>query len=815
MTKGKRLQLLMAGVAAVSAAPAWAQVAADSAPSATTSTPTDPSQPAPPRTDAAQDGPPALADIVVTAQKREQSLQRVPISINAFDAAAIEALSAETIGDLDTFTPGLTINDSSVTQPNYAIRGVQTDDFGIGTEPSVGIFIDGVYSGRSGASLIFFNDIARVEVLKGPQGTLFGRNTSAGAISIVTNQPVAEPMMRGTIQLGNYDKARLDVTGNTPITGNLFLRINGVVNRRDGYLRDALTGERREREDNSSGRAALRWEPSSAVDLTLAYDHDDTAKDGPTAIGISRNALSLSPYGRFSNDVIDNKETRLLNAVTFTANARAGALTFTSISAFKHFETHNREDEDGTANPRLYLDTENIERNSSVYQELRAAYTSDFVTGIVGASYFHERGRQTSAVTLLSDSVDNLLGAVADFPIFSILDSVGVPGVFGQQFREDMNNRAANESYAAFGDATFRLTDQLSVIGGIRYTHDSKRFTWLNGGFDGGGLERTGANGALYNAIIGANLFPARFVSAADFFRATVGSGGLIFDEGALEGVAFTRQESFNDVSPRFVMQYQYDPNLLVFASATRGYKAGGFNSVQINSFFAPENVWNYEAGMKSELFDRRVRLNASGFYFKYKNRQSISLEDTGGQLPQYITRSGDSRAYGIDLEARVLVMRDLTLSAVASAIDSQWVTRVERNIDISGQTTGEPRFRSVVSGHYDHRFAGSGGIFADASWSYTSRIPRNDADRDSNAAIAPFVDFSQLRKLYTARSNVNARVGWRLPGDRFTISVYGENILDDQRPRTLNTISADIFNTPYIRLDRPAFYGAELGFRF
>ena len=278
--------------------------------------------------------------------------------------------------------------------------------------------------------------------------------------------------------------------------------------------------------------------------------------------------------------------------------------------------------------------------------------------------------------------------------------------------------------------------------------------------------------------------------------------------------MTFTRHEKFNDVSPRFVVQYQYNPDLLVFASATRGYKAGGFNSVQINSFFAPENVWNYEGGMKSELFNRRVRLNASGYYFKYKNRQSISLEDTGGQLPQYITRSGDSRAYGVDLEAQFVVSRDLTLSAVAGAIDSKWVTRIERNIDIGGQTTGEPRFRGVLSGHYNHQLATSS-IFADASWSYTSRTPLNDAVRDSNAAIAPLVDFSKLGKLYSARSNVNAKLGWRLPGDQFTIAVYGENIFDDQRPRTLNTISADIFGTPYVRLDRPAFYGAEFGFKF
>ena len=757
-----------------------------------------------------------LDDIVVTAQKREQSLQDVPISINAFSAEAISALSAETIGDLDTFTPGLSINDTSVTQPSYAIRGVQTDDFGIGTEPSVGIFIDGVYSGRSGSSLIFFNDVARVEVLKGPQGTLFGRNTSAGAISIITNKPNAKPEMTATVQLGNYDKVRLDVMGNQPITDNLFLRINGVINRRKGYLTDAFTGRDREQENSSSGRVALRWEPSAATDITLAYDHDDTAKDGPTAVGISTSALSLSPFGPFSNDVIDDKETRLLNGVTLTANHRAGPFTLTSISSFKHFETHNREDEDGTANPRLYLDTENIEKNTNLYQEFRVGYDTDLINAIAGVSYFHERGRQTSAVTLLSDSVDNLLSVVADFPIFTILDSVGVPGIFGQQFREDMDNRAANQSFAAFGDATVHVTDQLSLIGGIRYTRDVKTFTWTNAGFTGGGLETTGADGALYNAILGADLFPTgTFISAADFYRATVGPNGLIFDVGALEGVPVTRRETFNDVSPRFVVQYQADPNLLIYASATRGYKAGGFNSVEINSFFAPENVWNYEGGFKAELFDRRVRFNASGYYFKYKNRQSISLEDTGGELPQYITRSGDSRAYGVDLETQFVVSRDFTVSAVAGYIDSIWTTRVERDIDISGQPTGEPEFRGVLSGHYDREIGGSGSIFADASWSYTSRVRLNDAVRDQNAAIAGVVDFGQLDKLYSPRNLVNARIGWRAPGDAYSISLYGENIFDDQRPRTLNTISADIFGTPYVRLDRPAFYGVELGLRF
>lgn len=794
---------LLAGTAALWCCPALAQSAEGQAAD------TPPAQTA---TDGGK-----LEDIVVTAQRREQSLQRVPISVNAFNAAAITALSAESIGDLDTFTPGLSINDTSVTQPSFTIRGVQTDDFGIGTDPSVGIFIDGIYSGRSGSSLIFFNDIERVEVLKGPQGTLFGRNTSGGAISIVTNKPSDRREFSGTIQAGNFKKVRADATVNLPLTDTLFLRLNGVSNYREGYLRDSLTGRRREGENNKSGRAALRFAPTDATDFVLTYDHDDTSKDGPFAIGISDSALSNDPSGPYSNDVIGDRETRMLNAVSFTATHRAGPLTLTSISSFKHFKTRNREDEDGTADPTRYFDTENREDNSSLYQELRLGLDTDRLSAIAGASYFHERGRQTSAVTFLSDSVDRLLGAVADFPVFTILNQFGGLPVFGQTFEEDMNNRAANDSYGIYGDATYKVTERLSLTAGIRYTHDLKKFTWTNGGFISPGLDGITAPGALYNGIIGADAFPdATLISVGAFLRQPfiIGPNGLVFDAGALENVPFTRRASFNDTSPRVVLQYDVDPDVHLYASASRGYKAGGFNSTEINSFFAPEKVWNFESGFKSELFDRRVRFNASGYYFKYKNRQSISLEDVGSDLPQYITRSGDSEAYGIDLDTQFVVSPDFNIGVTAGYIESKWVTRIEQGVDISGQPTGEPAFRGILSGHYKHD-VGEGAIFADASYSYTSKQRINDAIRFTDAAIASFVDFSKLGGLRSARNIVNARIGWRLPGNQISIAAYAENLLNKKYYRTLNTISADIFQTPYVRAERPGFYGAELGFRF
>ncbi|MES2056361.1 MAG: TonB-dependent receptor [Pseudomonadota bacterium] len=759
-----------------------------------------------------------LDDIIVTAQKREQSLQDVPISITAFNAEAIASLGAQSIGDLDTFTPGLSINDSSVTQPSFTIRGVSTDDFGIGTDPAVGIFIDGVYSARSGAALIFFNDVERVEVLKGPQGTLFGRNTSAGAISIITRKPVDKLEAAATLRIGNYGKHRIDAMVNVPITDTLFLRVNGVYNKRNGYLTDAVTGARYERENNWSGRAALRYEPNSDTNITLSYDHDDTDKDGPAAIGISKFALSQDPDGPFTNDVLKSREARILNAVTLTANHDFGPVTLTSISAYKQFHTSNREDEDGTNIRARYLDTENIEKNSSFYQELRLAHSSDTLNLVAGLSYFQERGRQTSRVTLFTDSVNTALGAVAGFPVFSILDSFGLP-VFGLPWREDMNNYTRNKSYAAFGDATWSVTPKLNLTVGLRYTRDEKSFAWLNDRHVAPGLDTVAAPGALYNAIVGAPLFPnAEIIDVNTFLNAAIGD--LIFNAGPLEGVRFNRKETFSDVSPRFVIDYKATDDVMLFASATRGYKAGGFNSVQINSFFAPESVWSYEAGAKAELFDRRLRFNISSYYFKYANRQSISLETVSGSgIPQYVTRSGDSEAYGVDLETQLVVSKDLKLSGVASYIDSTWLKRTERDVDISGQPTGEPKFRFVLGAHYAHRLSSGSAIFADASYSYTSRVRLNGAITDpvkgSDASIAGLVDFSKLKKLRSSRQIVNARIGWRLPDDRFSVALFADNLFDVRTPRTLNLISADTLGTPYVRMDRPRFWGVELGVRY
>lgn len=237
---------------------------------------------------------PALEEIIVTAQKRAQNLQEVPIAITAISSKTIDNLAADNIRDLAVFTPGLEV--SGNTQARFTIRGVNTSDFGVGTDPAVAIYTDGVYSTRSAAALTMFSDIERVEVLKGPQGTLFGRNTAAGAVSIITKQPAMD-RLEGAVELryGRYNKQRYTGMINVPLADTLAVRANLVVNRRDGFVTDSLTGDDYGRENNETGRIRLRWEPSSTTNVTVSYEFDRTNQDDDdVVIGLGNGQVRFS-----------------------------------------------------------------------------------------------------------------------------------------------------------------------------------------------------------------------------------------------------------------------------------------------------------------------------------------------------------------------------------------------------------------------------------------------------------------------------------------------------------------------------------------
>src|SRR5688572_6542627 len=299
--------------------------------------------------------PERIEEILVTAQRRTQSLQDVPIAMQVVDSALIKDVAAENLGDLNGFVPGLVISDGSPTQPRYQIRGIQTGDFGVGTDPAVGVYVDGIYAARSGASLLAFNDVERIEILKGPQGTLFGRNSAAGAISIVTRQPEDEFHSLLRVRVGEYGKQYYEGMLNTPIGDNVALRINGVYNKSDGWLEDAATGQDLMPEENWAGRAALRWELSDKTSATLSWDHDDLDQLARPALGLVRVQAGqtqvpfpadpttyLDPRRTpVYNDVVGNEESRRLDQLNLFIDHTFGAADFRSSTSWREFETVN------------------------------------------------------------------------------------------------------------------------------------------------------------------------------------------------------------------------------------------------------------------------------------------------------------------------------------------------------------------------------------------------------------------------------------------------------------------------------------------
>ena len=437
-----------------------------------------------------------LDRIVVTAQSREQQLQDVPIALQVVDASTIDTTAAATLGDLDSFIPGLDVSDSQATQTRFKLRGLSTDDFGIGTDPTVGVYVDGVYAGRGGGTVLPFLDVERIEVLKGPQGTLFGRNTAAGAISIITRRPTQENEGRVRVRFGNDGTRHIDGTFNVPINDAMALRVNALHDETDGWLRDDATGKSLDDGRNDALRVAYRWDISDSTRLLLSWDHEKLDQRSRPTIGIValdpvsglpefpanpshyRNPFDMPAY----TDVAGNNERRDFDGSTLQIEHDFEWGQLVSTTAWRHYKTMNRTEEDATNRQYLYIDTNNVENNTTWYQELKFSGTTDRLDWVAGASWFKENAKQNSIVDLNSSSVDTAAMYALGVPIFSVLqmvaDMYAVPvQLLGNPWTESYDNTLHSTAYAAFGDVIWHATDKLNLTFGLRYTRDQKTFT--------------------------------------------------------------------------------------------------------------------------------------------------------------------------------------------------------------------------------------------------------------------------------------------------------------------------------------------------
>ncbi|CAM5254735.1 TonB-dependent receptor [Rhodanobacter lindaniclasticus] len=348
--------------------------------------------------------PTELGTITVTAQSRSQQMQSVPIALQIVTARQIDTLAATDLSKMSLFVPGLVVSANQPTQPNYQLRGISTDDFGVGTESAVGVYVDGVYAARSGGALLAFNDIQRIEVLKGPQGTLFGRNAAAGAISIITNEPGDTLEGKLRLRFGNYGKRYGDALLNLPLNQDMALRLSVVDNQSDGWVKDAASGKRYGQDNDRGARAVYRWNITPNTRVLWSWDHEELKQPPQPAFGlIPQSAWSVQPdpnagilippypanpanylnplHAPLYNDAVGGAETRRFDGSTLIVDHSFGWGSLTSTTAWRNFNTLNRGDYDGTNHLTTYLDTTNIEHNNSWYRSSSSPAAPTWSTG--------------------------------------------------------------------------------------------------------------------------------------------------------------------------------------------------------------------------------------------------------------------------------------------------------------------------------------------------------------------------------------------------------------------------------------------------
>ena len=777
---------------------------------------------------AAQEAAPEeLEEITVSAQLRTQSLQDVPIAIQVVDRQLIEDVAAEDMSDLNGFVPGLVVSGESPTQPKYQISGIQTGDFGVGTDPAVGVYVDGIYAARSGASMTAFNDIERIEVLKGPQGTLFGRNSAAGAISIVTHQPTHEFDAFARVRFGEFNKQYVEGMLNAPLGDHVALRVNGVYNKSDGWMEDAATGRDLAPEENWAGKATLLWSISDATSVTLSWDHDNLDQLARPAIGVvALEDGSPVPYpadpatyidprkAPIYNDVVGNEESRKLDQANLFIDHSFGDIDFRSSTSYRKFETVNLEDEDGTNRIDVYFDTGNFEENESFYQEFRLSGANDKVDWVAGVSYYSEDADQASDTHTFTDAVDTLgtnLGIWDSlgipFPLYAgttqFLQANDIPvSMLGLPWREVMNNHGKFEAVAAFGDVIWHVNDKMNVTAGLRYTQDKKEFTWINGPHETPELDQIVA-GLGQMGFFDAWPIPPEAYAFSDFvFPLDTPPEGL------------TKDNTWSDVSPRLVLDYKINPDLLWFGSLAKGYKAGGSTSVEVGSQFENEDVWNFETGIKSAFPQIGLTLNASAFYYVYDNKQAVTLVDIDDSgIPEYLVDTSDEQAWGVEADVQWRATDHFTVYANAAFIDATYKDKMTQDavpVDLSGEPTGEPYFSAALGARYDWTLGNSGNLELSGRYAFRgeSRCNENSSSQGTCADETPF-------EVAPSTQRLDMRLGWSSANDKFGVAGFVTNLLDDQYVNGINNITTTTFGTAFASVSEPRMWGVEATVKF
>ncbi|HET6524333.1 TonB-dependent receptor [Sphingopyxis sp.] len=600
---GPQVRLLLSTLAITAVQPALAQTA---------ETATDDSQ--------------GLGEIVVTAQKRAESLQDTPISIAAFTAEELETKAITGLTDLRANVPNLqlTPHPNSAATTQIFMRGVGLSDDQITQDGGVAVYMDGVYVARSQGQALEVAELERVEVLRGPQGTLYGRNATGGAINFITKKPELEDFgFKGQVTLGNYNNRRFKAAVNVPVGNTLAARFSYANIQQDGFVKNLGTGVKRWGDkDRQAMRADVLWQPSDAFSLRYGYDRSEI-EDTPIYVAFSPLHPLKAPRPKAGSplvrDLLPNDITSQGHSLIAEWNA-ADALTVRSITGYRKLSNFQNQDYlSGVTGP------DPLQKNSSLTKQ----------------------DQWSQELQLVGDLFDRQLEYVAGVYYFSedgsnFSNSYSPPRLT----RSFTTATIANESWAVFGQATYSpewLDRRLHLTVGARHSWDEREAT----------LRR----------------------------ETQVNAGPIAPVPGFGDG-----SRKFTDFSPSFVIAYDVADDVNIYAKAVKGYKSGGYNirasSIpRFNEGFGSETLWSYELGLKSQWLDDRLRLNVAAFQSKYKDIQiNVQSDPTNVRITD-VLNAGKATVKGVEVDLTLAPTRDLRFGIHYGYLDAQY----DQIIDAAG----------------------------------------------------------------------------------------------------------------------------------
>ena len=697
-----------------------------------------------------------VGEIVVTAQRRDEKVQDVPISITALSAKDLARNGVTDVSRLEQVTPGFTFGQSG-SDARPSIRGVRTETVNATNDPSIGFYIDGVYQSRAQQALIPLVDIARVEVQRGPQGTLYGRNTFGGNISVVTNTPTDRLEGGFSMRFANFDSQRYQGYLNIPVSDTFQIRAAGVRNLDGGYVTSVSNPNIHIFDRNEwMGRLSARWTPTSNLEILLRGGYWQNRGDGGGAYGYRVAGTLVNPTtgqrsvtgvpvpfnptvhdgvpdvagvdvgvpvasGKYQNnwDYVPFERTHEYFS-SAQINWTLGDVVLRSITGYEKFRSNRTADLDQTAVvfPAPGVTSgfaasgyqQNDTRDRQLSEELQLASVKSrplqWIVGLYG----------------LKDKIDE------PYSQFYTAPTTTVPGTTA-------DTRVDVTAYAAYAQASyFVIPDRLRLTGGVRYTHETKDFGIVNYSFPIGGGTVTGASSS----------------GSPRFSKATWRGGADFF----------------------------ITPQNMIYFQASTGFRSGGINNNSTNalipSSFGPENVMAYEIGSKNRFANGKIQLNLSAFDYRFKDLQ-ITILDQATNL-SYIQNAGRAHSKGVEAVLDLVPVHDLHLSASAVYLQAEFDRYIRPN-DFYSPTNGDPRLLD---------FAGKS-IPMSPKWKFTGSI-YYDWKSPELGTVTPLFNWLHSSSYYTLDYNtvldrqkpydkLDARVVWRLPDSRFAIEGFAENI--------------------------------------